>query len=225
MDAETIKRLADAILAVSDNSVRNWVFPAALILFSALGAYVGGYLKLKAENLATKEDFVGIKSRIAETTRTIENIRTDISLKDWTWREKNALRRSKLEELIERSCDVLDWVSEAHQSILFRKREPITRSPIDAMQMRAVLYFPELQDAVNEFSKAVMASMQHIYETQREMLGIDAAQQNEILRQSSEKWGRLYAEMKTTQHALHREGRTLMEIILDGPTGASQSSP
>lgn len=84
-----------------------WVFTT---IFAGAGAYLGAYLKKKAENLATKEDFAELKSQTAELTRTTEEIKDKISFDTWDRQKRWELKQGVLFEATRRIAEVDDSV-------------------------------------------------------------------------------------------------------------------
>jgi hypothetical protein len=74
-----------------------WLLPltsAALSFVGGLaGAYFGGYLKKKGENLATHEDIAMLKEKVATVTTTTEQIKAEIS--DALWNRQKHLELKK----------------------------------------------------------------------------------------------------------------------------------
>src|SRR5262245_13690250 len=58
--------------------------------------WVGAYLKIKGENLATKQNFDDLLKQQEETAKAVEDIKSEISQRDWARREWANLRRIKL---------------------------------------------------------------------------------------------------------------------------------
>jgi hypothetical protein len=76
MDPELVKLVQQA----SDDqmSVRVWITALAGLLCAGLGAFLGAYLKKKADNLATAEDFRGLLEQVKLQTKATEEIRTEM---------------------------------------------------------------------------------------------------------------------------------------------------
>lgn len=70
MNYEQIKIIVEE--AIHDATIVDWWIYVLIIVFSAIGAFLGAYLKKKAENLATKED-------VEDITQKIEDIRSQYS--------------------------------------------------------------------------------------------------------------------------------------------------
>jgi hypothetical protein len=54
-----------------------------ILVFSGVGAYFGAYLKIKAKNLATKEDFKEIIKRVEKNTEVVEGVKNRFYEKGW----------------------------------------------------------------------------------------------------------------------------------------------
>ena len=70
MNYEQIKTIVEE--AINNATMVDWWIYVLIIAFSAIGGFLGAYLKKKAENLATKED-------IEDITKKIEDIRSQYS--------------------------------------------------------------------------------------------------------------------------------------------------
>ena len=67
MDLEKIKAIVEEV--INNANPFKWWFYVLIFVISAIGSFLGSYLKKKAENVATKED-------IEEITKKIEGIRS-----------------------------------------------------------------------------------------------------------------------------------------------------
>lgn len=70
MNYEQIKTIVEEVM--NNATIVDWWIYILIIVFSAIGGFLGAYLKKKAENLATKED-------IEDITKKIEDIRSEYS--------------------------------------------------------------------------------------------------------------------------------------------------
>jgi hypothetical protein len=68
--------------------------------FSALGAYLGSYLKRKAEDRAAQENFESLRSQLQQTTRDTEEIKTSLSRKNWFTQQQWAVREQHYMSLL-----------------------------------------------------------------------------------------------------------------------------
>lgn len=64
MNYEQIKTIVEE--AVKNATILDWWIYVLIIVFSAIGGFLGAYLKKKEENLATKEDIEGITIKIED---------------------------------------------------------------------------------------------------------------------------------------------------------------
>jgi hypothetical protein len=60
-----------------------WGIPVLSLITAGAGAYIGSYLKKRAENLATKDDFNDLKAQTAALTQTAKQIEAKISDEVW----------------------------------------------------------------------------------------------------------------------------------------------
>ncbi len=85
------------------------VISVALSFMDAgVGAYFGGYLKTKGENLATHEDIEKLKDQMEVVTRTTEEIKTEISDAAWNRQKHWELKRDVLFEASKRLAETHD---------------------------------------------------------------------------------------------------------------------
>jgi hypothetical protein len=149
------KLVADAI---TDNVFLNWRFYVALVsvgILSTVGAaLLEGWGKKKGEIAATKSDFEEIKRQLKETTAATKSVELALAHNDWIQRERNALKRAKLEQLIASAFSIARWVAgEARVAIVDEKQD--TTVSIDEFEMLSTLYFPEL--------KSQSSKVHHLY--------------------------------------------------------------
>jgi hypothetical protein len=64
-----------------------------------VGIYLSSYLKKKAQNLATREEFKELQKQTAELTRTTAQIEAEISGSQWDRQKRWELKRKVLFEL------------------------------------------------------------------------------------------------------------------------------
>jgi hypothetical protein len=114
MKPEELKIIIEQMIEGHFNSL--WFIVALTSLISAgIGSFIGTYMKKKAENLATKEDFKQILEQVAEQVRTTENIKAEISSSQalaieqirhetsnhyWKIQEWKKIRMERLENLV-----------------------------------------------------------------------------------------------------------------------------
>jgi hypothetical protein len=79
-----------------------WVWS---LIGAGVGAYFGGYLKKKGENLATHEDIEKLKEQVAAVTTTTEQIKTEISDAAWSRQKRWELKREVLLEAVKRLAE------------------------------------------------------------------------------------------------------------------------
>jgi hypothetical protein len=147
MNLATLQKLiADA---VNENVFSNWRFYVALICVSIIcsvtTAYIQGWGKKKGETAATKEDFKEIMRQLKESTITAKSVELALSQNDWIQREKNAIKRTKLEQLLIAAFAIASWVRK--EAALAGSNENHDRMPpLDEFEMISKLYFPELDN-------------------------------------------------------------------------------
>ena len=77
-----------------------WAYVVPSVIAFA-GAYLGSYMKRKAENLATKEDFDDLLVQVKRTTAETENIKAEISRVSWVDQQRWNLKRELYLELLD----------------------------------------------------------------------------------------------------------------------------
>lgn len=160
---------------VSRKIAENWLYWLLFLAASFLAAFAGAYIKRRAENLATRDDFDELKRQLQQTTRLTEEIKSEVSHTEWKARETNSLMRAKLEEFA--LC-----ISSSDQafSTFVRKScggEFLTSDAPDFDRLRAIatLYFPSFTDVVEAYS--VDASGTMIWAMERAIVVSNAKQQ------------------------------------------------
>jgi hypothetical protein len=73
-----------------------------------LGIYLGSYLKKKAQNLATREEFKDLQKQTAELTRTTKEIEATISGELWNQQKRWELKREVFFQVVQRISAVFD---------------------------------------------------------------------------------------------------------------------
>ena len=93
MDRNIIQQIAAEVVAQLPLGDRYWMYMylvinvAVVAATAALAAWFGSFLKTKAQNFATKQDFNELKSQLGENTRLVETIKSEVGQKDWAQRE------------------------------------------------------------------------------------------------------------------------------------------
>lgn len=123
---------------------------AVSFLASLIGSYLGAYFKRKAENLATKEDFEDLLGQVKKSTELTEQIKLDLSHKDWATREWKLTRRIKLECFMKCLGEVSNWLLNYRFARLSGGEPEKEDSPLKEARMLAILYFPEFEVLVRK---------------------------------------------------------------------------
>lgn len=151
MNDAVLQRLAQEI--ATQTALISWPFYLALLALSFIGATLGPFLKARftkrGEISATKADAAEILSQLKETTAAAKSVELSLSRNDWIQRERNTLKRSKLEQLIVSAFGIATWTSDDSKEIL-KGNALERRCPIDEFQMLSTLYFPELRDKADQ---------------------------------------------------------------------------
>lgn len=83
----------------------GWQFPwwvyLGILLGSIAGGFLGAYLKKKAENLATKEDYESLLAQVKKTTEETEGIKTELAKGSWLHQQSWLLKEKYYSGLLE----------------------------------------------------------------------------------------------------------------------------
>lgn len=152
MESELVSRIANEI--VTEQILHNWLYwtllLAALTVGGFFGALLGGYATKSGQLRATTDKFEEIVDQLRTSTRVTEEIRSAVSLGEWTKKEQIALRRLKLEELMIASHGVDEWFSVETARSVFSLEEPPISSGMNRLNTIGLLYFPELESELAE---------------------------------------------------------------------------
>lgn len=169
MPTETLKALASEIVA--QTIAENWIFWAVLacltVVLSASGAFLGGYIKKRAEQVALEADFDAVKKQLHETTALTESIKTDIKQLAERSEKLRWLKQEKLEAYVVSILGVTDYLSAEMYYRFFDSDPPKVGDPWRTATMLQTLYLPELavahaalSAAIGEFQAWVREGMQ-----------------------------------------------------------------
>jgi hypothetical protein len=76
-----------------------WSYMLAFAL-SMLGAYVGSYIKRKAEDRAAQENFDALRAQLRKTTEDTEEIKANLSGRNWLSQQQWSFREQRYSELL-----------------------------------------------------------------------------------------------------------------------------
>ncbi|MBV9345914.1 MAG: hypothetical protein JO341_10490 [Gammaproteobacteria bacterium] len=158
MDHTQLEALARAVAA--QNAYQQLAYFIALLALSfigtALGSLIGSYMAKRGEVAAQRAARQEILEGLRQSTKVSEEVKSAVSLREWSARERTALRRTKLEEMMLMACRTHDWLALE----LSRVGDPTiaeTPSPQPMMMTLGKLYFPQLKDKLRAFEKAADA--------------------------------------------------------------------
>lgn len=169
MNPETLKILTTEIVA--QTIAENWVFWAVLaclsFLLSATGAFLGGYIRKRAEQAALVADFDAVKKQLHESTALTESIKTEIKHLAERSEKIRWLKQEKLEQYIVHVLSVVDYYSAEMYRRFFDAEPPKGDDPWKTATMLQTLYLPELatthaalSGVLGNFQNWVAAGMQ-----------------------------------------------------------------
>jgi hypothetical protein len=183
---------------------------------SALTALGVSYFRTRGQNLTTKHDFDELQKQLSATTKLVEDIKSDVSQRDWAQREWTNFRRVKLEALLEKmhECDV--YLERRRHSAMDGEVAKPERNPVDELDVLAAL-FPELKNEADRFSLNCSSQIAlfsvHGLEIQKSRDDLMARQvAHDALQRKFESE---YAEFLVTRKALRAAARSLLECIMN----------
>jgi hypothetical protein len=93
-------------------------------LIVGLGIYLSSYLKKKAQNLATREEFKELQKQTAALTRTTAQIEADIKASQWDRQKRWELKREVLFEAARRVAAVHDALRNLNNGLQTKLKNP-----------------------------------------------------------------------------------------------------
>jgi hypothetical protein len=223
MDPDTIQKIATELAKhlPSDWWARyGWAVLLAQVCLTvaaaAAGAFYGGYLKTRGQNLATKHDWEMLQDQLRTNTQLVETIKAEVGQRDWARREWANLRRIKLEELFQKLHDCREYLHEYWHELLEGNILYHERNPIDEVNTIIILYFPELKNEYNAFQKAHLeqARAMHDYRAQLLKAGSDRAAQQDAMIKFGEGSGLRNEAFGDSVAQVETAGRNLLTQIM-----------
>lgn len=148
MDSSQIAKMVADI--VDQKILYNGYVYLLLIAFALINvgatALFSGYFKKRGEALATKAVFDEIINQLQITTEVTAQIKSAIDHSDWITREWNAVRRQKLEELLDNTSKLEDMLKRQSDKSLLRKEVVVDYVPLERIRTLSTLYFPEFKE-------------------------------------------------------------------------------
>lgn len=144
------------------------VVVAILILaMVGLGTYFRRYLEQKALQLATREDFEKLQKQVAESTRVVEGIKSELANKDWVRRELHGLRARKIEELVTLVLNCADDMDAMRDTAVAGEHydKPTHHG---RMGVVARVFLPELEPMTRAYQIELLAYYRHLSKTMGE---------------------------------------------------------
>lgn len=196
MGSLNVEDLAQSIL--DKTFIDDWYFYLILFCLSLLGAFFGaflrGYGKEKAKYSAIESSLETIRKQVSETTKVSEEIKRDIELQVWRAKERQALRREKLEAYITTIYLVRDNNHLKMQNSLLKGNRSFDEAAWNKANMLQKLYFPELSTEHNQFRKAQVAFEQWLAEAMK--ANLSQMEQGNAFPMPDEEHMRLYSEIQ-----------------------------
>ena len=187
------------------------VVVAILILaLLGLGIYLRRYLEQKALQLATREDFTKLQTQVAESTRMVESIKSELANSDWVRRELHVLRVKKIEELVTLALNCEDDLVAQRNSAIDGTYYDKPKH-YDRMLSVATVYLPELEPAARAYRLEVLKHSQQILKKGLEASGGSGhSVWNNFFENSN------YTQMTTTLDALKTQAARLLQETASG---------
>lgn len=147
LDAQVVNELARQIVVQQfAEAWRYWLILLALVfLFSAAGAWLAAYFKIRGENFAKKADFKELLDELQKQTEVTVEIKAIVGHATWLTQEWNKTRRLKLEEYLEEVTAIDHRLDAKNHDYLYGDVlvNPTASATAKADMLQA-LYFPEL---------------------------------------------------------------------------------
>lgn len=96
----------------------SWAHVFVPFLSAGAGAYLGGYLKKKGENLATHEDINNLNEQVRVVTTTTKEIEAKISNEMWNRQKRWEMKREVLFEVAKSIADLDDALNALNLMVL-----------------------------------------------------------------------------------------------------------
>lgn len=138
------------------------VVVAILILaMVGLGTYFRRYLEQKALQLATREDFEKLQKQVAESTRVVEGIKSELANRDWVRRELHGLRARKIEELVTLALDCANDMDSVRNAAVGGR---VCEKPKhhDRLGVVAMVFLPELVPMARDYRIELLTYYQQV---------------------------------------------------------------
>lgn len=217
MQEQVIREIAQQILR--EQFFENWMMYALLVavafLSSVASAYLVKYIGKRAETHATKADLEEVLRQIRKTTEVTEEVRTSISHADWVTREWKAIRRTKLEELLEHAYATDNWLYQQRGKWIFDKADNNLSSPTNRVSQLATLYFPELSVESSALVLAERNVLSWIIKTAIALnaAGKDLSVRQVVFDQAISEWEPLYTAVHKAISAIAAKAPSVMKEI------------
>ncbi|UCM44572.1 hypothetical protein [Aeromonas dhakensis] len=158
MKDEQIKTIVKSIL--NETILDDWYFYLLFFLVSLLGAVFGSFIKSfgaeRGKYKAIESSLDTIKQQVSVTTKITEQIKKDIELNVWREKDREMLKREKLEEYFSFVLISKEAFHAEMENKLFKQENNYDEQAYNKADMLQALYLPELAAEHNEYRKAVV---------------------------------------------------------------------
>jgi len=133
----------------------------------------------------------------------------------------NSILRSKLEELFRHIAENDDALRVYIKTISGGKHAEIGTGELDSLKALAVLYFPSLTDAMNEYvgncRELILWAIGRSEALDAPRAAADRAAIDAVFRETHQQYGQAYAENIRLRSVLERQAADLMQVLLALP--------
>lgn len=190
-----------ALQIVQQGLVENWKFYAILLgllfLSTAASVFVVKYLGKRAEVYATRSDLQEVLRQLKETTELTEQVKVAVSHADWLAREWKAIRRTKLETLVETAISLTQWLDHQRSVSFFQAEQKYPTPPADRVDMLVALYFPELESESTALLRAQNVAYAWITDMAAKSARTEVSKREALLVGGLPEWGPLHSAAMT----------------------------
>ncbi|HOB02022.1 MAG TPA: hypothetical protein PLJ16_01955 [Casimicrobium huifangae] len=218
MGEALVRSLANHI--ASEYVDKTWWFIILAIAITAVAnyfaAYFGAYGRKRGEVLATKADFEEIKDQLKSTTKVAEEVKLAVAHDDWMLREWKALRRVKLEELVESVHQAMEWLVVEQQRRFFTSDTSPVTSPLPRVERITGLYFPEMREAIASFTQLHQQAIVELLRAQANLLPVKKPSDEWVIKVNDHRlrWEAHYAVQLRNVDEVEHQARALMASIV-----------
>jgi hypothetical protein len=149
-----------------------WAIALVPFISAGAGAYVGGYLKKKGENLATHEDIDKVLDQVRAVTTTTKEIEAKISTEVWDRQKRWELKREVLIDAVKSLADIHFVTIKAHALLTGNADDHEKRiNQIAACRTECVHSFNRFNGALGMLAVVCTKPTQEVFDEYRSIAG------------------------------------------------------